>query len=137
MSENEHPAWKELRLLQDSSMKIWQMYLTWFAWFFGINVLAISWVLTNTTARGELVVSLAILMILFLLLGIGATMKFKSYCTNINLRAHELSKSIGNDRPDVHLIFGGQITRYAVQTHPIGFGLEVLAWLYVAYKFGK
>ena len=136
MPENEHPAWKELRILQDSSMKIWQLYLTWFAWFFGMNVVALSWVLTNDKAHGNLVISLAVLMVLFLVLGIGATLAFRTYYLATLTRADAVGLLMGQDCPDIRLIFGGAIARYSILTHPVGFALEICAWLYVAYIFG-
>jgi hypothetical protein len=36
----------EFKMLQDSLFKVWQMYISWFTWYFGINFFASAWILT-------------------------------------------------------------------------------------------
>jgi hypothetical protein len=34
----------EFKMLQDSLFKVWQMYISWFTWYFGINFFALAWI---------------------------------------------------------------------------------------------
>ena len=36
----------EFELIQDSYLRVWQIFMSWFTWFVNINLIALGWLLT-------------------------------------------------------------------------------------------
>ena len=47
MSENQEAVWKAIALLNEGVYKIWGLYITWYTWFFGSNLIVLSWIFLN------------------------------------------------------------------------------------------
>ena len=88
----------EIKLLQDTWIKVWQMYMTWFTWHFGINVAALGWALTSKDYRPQATIG-ALFMVLFASLTILVAMKKMrgfhmttiARATALDLKLHEAS----------------------------------------------
>ena len=81
--------WEEFKIVQDVYVKMWQMYLNWFTWFYGVNLLAMSWVFTSEKMNKALVAGLALLMIFCLIMGVLLSFIMYSYS--------ESARKIGRD----------------------------------------
>jgi len=82
----------ELSRLRDSSGEAWRSYLTWFTWFFTVQVAVIGWVVTKdpkSSPPADIAIMAAI-FITFNLLGIIAGMRQLSYCASQRRRAAQV-----------------------------------------------
>jgi hypothetical protein len=61
-------ATDELKLIQDTYMRVWQNLVVWFTWFININVLALGWIVSAQNAL-HLVKPFAVVMVLLCILG--------------------------------------------------------------------
>jgi len=80
--------WDEVKLLQDTYMKMWAMFMSWFTWFYNINLLALSWVLTSNShdLRSQLVIPFVMLMEFCIAGGAIATVTMFVYRANVERR---------------------------------------------------
>jgi hypothetical protein len=129
-------AWDELKILHDSSMKIWQMYLTWFTWSLGANLLAMSYIVTREKVNADLVVGLGLIMIATLGLAIAGGLKMKLHYAAIDDRARALAPALGTDAYAVSLIFGSGIARYVCRAIPLTFLFVMIGWMAMVWKYG-
>src|SRR5947209_20268404 len=61
--------WDEIKVLQDTCLKVWNLYINWFTWSLGANLLAISWIATSKTKPNSVFVGgLALVMMFSLIL---------------------------------------------------------------------
>ncbi len=131
----EQRAFEELRLLQDSSLRVWQMYMNWFTWFVGASLLALSWVLTSQKPIENLVVALASLMSFNSVLGIGAVFFMSAYHNEIHRRGEVLAEAIVTQPPDIGAVLGDTIKRYARWATAATLAALLIVWVYVGYHF--
>ena len=63
----------EIKLLQDSFLRTWAIYITWYTWFFG-TVVAYTLLLTqdHTKIQRHLLIAFVIFMELFMVMGFFA-----------------------------------------------------------------
>ena len=47
---NQDSIWKAIVLLNEGVYKIWGLYITWYTWFFGSNLIVLSWIFVNKQA---------------------------------------------------------------------------------------
>lgn len=81
----------ELEAIRDSLLKIWAIYMTWYTWFFGANLLVIGWLFTADhppTAERTMLLSLA--WIVFNTTGLISSLKMRSYTTAASRHAAQL-----------------------------------------------
>lgn len=135
MSDSEL-ARDELRNLHAAALEIWRLYLTWFGWFFNLNLIALGWILVNETARGRPIIGLSVLMIFSLLIGIGSGLKMRVYFTRACCRAESLKARIGEGGPDIGLLFGSPLATYVLIANPAALASAIAAWMYVGFVFG-
>lgn len=122
--------WDELKLVQDTYMRTWQIYISWFTWFANINILALGWVLISVQARPELTRPFVWCMWFFIFGGVIATASTIIYSAS----SRALCRKLAGDRVDtVSGILPSNVTLLAGVT--IFLCLVVLAalWGYVAY----
>ena len=80
----------ELTRLRDSSGGAWHSYLTWFTWFFTIQVAVMGWVITKDSPKsshGDNIDVMGAMFITFNLLGVIAAMRQLAYCSLQKRRA--------------------------------------------------
>jgi hypothetical protein len=92
----EYTTWDELCVLQSTLASQWQAYVTWYTWFFGINLLALSWIFSNQTRAGWGIFSLSALMVFCNFIGIGAAVTMRAYHHLIWKRATLLARENPN-----------------------------------------
>lgn len=118
---------EELKLLEDSWIRVTQTYMNWFSWHFGIHVAAFAaFFATVSTLRVEIFPA-AIFMIALDSLGIGAGIAMFRYDGFVRGRVAQIS----ND-PDVTGLFcGGAVGRYARGATLATNVIVLCAWIFL------
>lgn len=120
-------AWREFCLLQISWITIWQSYMRWFSWHFGIHVFALGYVIATTAFR-QYTLAAAVFMGGFGLLGTIAAVCMAAYDHGVRRRANVLrDESLGNS-----YIFGRAILNFAPWATVVSNLFILAAWTYVA-----
>jgi hypothetical protein len=141
MTEQRAPedrAWDEIRLLQDTTMRVWQMYMNYFTWFYGINVFALSLVLTSEKVlkeegtRKTFGVIMTGTICVSIVLAVVAACFFVDYYMRVRARAVVLEAGTASGARDVQAILGWRIGRLAMISIPIAFASIFVPWLYLA-----
>ncbi len=128
-------AWDELKLLQDTFMKIWNMYVSWFTWSLGANLLAISWIISSKSEpRPELIMGLGVVMTLALALSIIGCFWARKFFDDMEARGKSLMAQA--EGVSVHLIFGGALSRSVSWLIPATLLIVLIAWVLVVIKYG-
>ena|SRR5438270_10817016 len=137
--------WDEIKVLQDTCLKVWNLYINWFTWSLGANLLAISWIATSKTKPNSVFVGgLGLVMMFSLILCVVGSVfvgrYFKAVAAQATMLANEANADpLGEVRIDddsVSLIFGSNITNYVPLA--ISFTLAAVAagWLAIIIYFG-
>lgn len=127
-------SWDEICLLQEAWAKLWQMYMTWFAWHFGTHVIALGGVFSVASVRAH-TTPIAIFMLPFALFAIIAALRMCEFDREAKRRAAELEQpsSSGLTIADTRLLLGGPISDFArigtLMTNILVFG----GWTYVLF----
>src|SRR5205807_9747528 len=119
MADKNSEEWMELQLLQDSTMRIWQIYISWFTWSLGLNLLSLGLIVSKEIVRKEVLGGIAIIMIFSLILSIAASFVQHTHYLETLKRARQLARGIGGDNKGVELILGGRVGRYTSIAIPI------------------
>lgn len=135
MSESKYSRWAELCILQNSTIKIWQIYMTWFAWFIGANLFALSWIFTSKEMKQGALFVLAIAMIFVDLLAIVAA-AFMAITHN-RAQKHADTLKVGTNKPNVEMLFAKPLAFLAASGTAAAIFAGGLMWAYVAANFGK
>jgi len=121
------PAWEEFCLLQNSWLTIWQSYMRWFSWHFGIHIGALAVVLVSVSLRTHAVYAAAF-MAIFGLLGLIAAVCMWIYDASVRNRADILMSNLEGRQA----ILGGAILKFARLGTVTTNLLLISAWGYVA-----
>lgn len=127
---------EEAKILQTGYLKIYEIYFHWFTWFFGVDILSMSWVLTSEKPLHG--TAFRIVMTLWLLctgLGLGASWLLHQYTAETTKRFTALVSGklrVGSAPTDLGL----RITRYACKATAAALALTFPAWLLLLYNFG-
>ena len=129
-------AWEEFRLLQDLSFKIMSLYLTWFIWALGLNLLVVA----ALFARGnepmpDLVTGMGCLMIFGQGVAIGGGIQQVGYYHRILKRAGQLTP-FAKGSPATDLVFGRPIALYVCSAVPLIYFLILLCWVLLIRRYG-
>jgi hypothetical protein len=123
--DEENRAWEELKLLQNSFIKIWQSYMVWFSWHFFVHLTAIGAVLTVPALQEHALLASAF-MGFFGLLGAGAAVQMASYDYAARRRFAELET-----RPASTALLASPILGYARWACLITKAMLVVAWIVI------
>lgn len=70
----------QLRHMQESSLKIWDLYVHWYTWFVGVSLLTLGWFVTNLNkVDRELGIATSGFMVLASMLGAAGAMVVHRY----------------------------------------------------------
>ena len=117
-------------------MKIWNMYINWFTWSLGANLLAISWIITSDDIRPELITGLGLIMMFALGISIVGSIKAQAYFAAVERKGAVLLKNMGGETSDAELIFGALLSRYVGWSLPATLAAILLGWGLVVIKYG-
>jgi hypothetical protein len=124
----------ELKLLQDSYFRTWTIYVNWYTWFFGWNILAFSWIMTSKDLKLEYIPIFVAFMEVLLLCGMGT-----AYCMlKFNAVAYKRGQELLSERKDAGAaangIFAIPITKFATGLIVACFCAGVVLWLYIYFR---
>jgi hypothetical protein len=125
----EYTTWDELCVLQSTLASQWQAYVTWYTWFFGINLLALSWIFSNQTRAGWGIFSLSALMVFCNFIGIGAAVTMRAYHHLIWKRATLLARE--NPNVDVRILLGDFLANFTAAGTAATLLGTTAAWMFI------
>jgi hypothetical protein len=122
---------QEVVVFADTHMKVWTIYTNWLTWFFGANVLAISWIVTAPTLRSEFVKPLIIVLELAMTSGIFATIVLYFYSRGLRRRAVVLLGESSIKDGTIGGLFATSFTNYGCGGLIFIYLSAAIMWLYV------
>ena len=85
----------ELRRLRDGLFDAWKVYMSWYTWFFGANLIVLGWIFTQSPEpEPKNMKILAASWALFNLTGFIASLRVRSYTLWAKDRAEELCEKL-------------------------------------------
>jgi hypothetical protein len=125
---------QEVSILVDTHMKVWAIYVNWFTWFFGMNLLALSWIVTSPSPRKDFILPLVLVLELCIAAAIGGTAVFYLYCRRSRERVKQLLADASTQQT-IDGFFVGQLADYSCAGMiVIFFGVGAM-WCYVYMHF--
>lgn len=124
-----------LKLLQDTYLKVWAIYITWFNWFFGANLLAFSWILTSgpDKLKQQYLPSFVFFLLALVVIGIGVCIGMDLYGRAVRKKALELMMAEPRESEAINLIFGTPVAGLAPYTSIACHVTAGIVWLYVLF----
>lgn len=126
--------WDEIKLSADNYTKIWSIYLTWFNWFFGINVGAMAYIAaTKDNVKNTLVYPLCGFMLGCVIIGIITACLMVIYSNSVTRHAVFIAEKIFQDtnhRADAKVVTASPMTNIVSWLI-----LITLVWTFVAWGF--
>lgn len=127
---------EEAKIIQKGYLKIWQVFMYWFTWFFGADLLAMSWVVTARNFHGWPGSVLAAVWIVCAILGIVVCILMGIYTKRTSERFEALAE---RSRPlanrEVSLMLGNIVTSYAWIASALALVLTIPAWIILLVTF--
>jgi hypothetical protein len=137
--------WDEIKVLQDTCLKVWNLYINWFTWSLGANLLAISWIATSKTKPNSVFVGgLGLVMMFSLILCVVGSVFVGRYFKAVAAQATMLANDANTDPTgqarinddSVRLIFGSNITHYVPLAITCTLAAVAAGWLAIIIYFG-
>jgi hypothetical protein len=137
--------WDEIKVLQDTCLKVWNLYINWFTWSLGANLLAISWIATSKTKPNSVFVGgLGLVMMFSLILCVVGSVfvgrYFKAVAAQASMLANVANADAAGqatiDEESVKLIFGSDITNYVPLAITSTLAAVAAGWLAIIIYFG-
>lgn len=132
----------ELKRLRDGAFEAWKIYISWYTWFFGGNLLVLGWVLTRKAGVAE-TVNVAVLAaagIVFNLSAIVATLRLQSFTREVARRAAAICEQINAAVRDMGVTaemtsgFAGRFGNWGAGANAVMLFGNVAVWLYVLLR---
>ncbi len=129
---------EDAKLIQTGFMKVWEIFMHFFTWFFGASLLTMSWVVTGTHVHGGPLVALGLTWLAGAVLGMLACYLVGKYTRLTQARLRELFESHNRLRDSsVSLVTGFIVTNYAWKATGIALAMTVPAWIFLMCFFFK
>lgn len=134
--ESKSDAWDEIKICVDTYTKSWNMIVTWFNWFFGINVAAMAYIVVSEKGiEKHLALPCCIFMSVCVCIGIYVSARMVSYCKICKERVVSISKKIMEEK-DYYLDGNTLIAEpvFGLASKLIVFSLvwTLVGWCYIA-----
>jgi hypothetical protein len=127
---------EEAKMIQAGFLKIWEIFFHWFTWFFGANLLTMSWVVTGTHVHGAPLAALGLTWIACTVLGLIACYQVGEYTRRTDRRMSALVVDPNQLRDrSVSLMIALNVTRYASKATVAALAITIPAWLFLMYYF--
>jgi len=129
----------EIKRIQTGIFEAWKLYMTWYTWFFGANLLALGWLYTQASSVGGPKRSMAILaaaFMIFNLSGVISSIRIRSYTMKATAKAKELSCVLQKSNPtvvglDSNLGFPSDLGRHGATVNAVSLFISLGLWLYL------
>jgi hypothetical protein len=132
---DEDRYWSEFKMLQDTLFRTWQMYISWFTWYFGINFGALAWILTAEKLKNEWIIPVCTIMTLENLIALGPASIVYFYTLSIRNRGGEISTALSHPpvTPDaMNRILGKNIMDVTAWAIVVGLIILSVGWVWIA-----
>ncbi len=131
----------ELQRIQNGVFDSWKIYMSWYTWFFGANLLVLGWIFTkNIGAKfNEAIVIFSAAWIFFNILGIISALRLQSYsqfaANEAQSLAHRMADISGYSK-EVHknLGFPLDLAKVGGYANAAALLVNVGLWLYLLIK---
>ncbi|RXH14857.1 hypothetical protein [Bradyrhizobium guangzhouense] len=129
---------EEAKLIQRGYLKIWEMFVHWFTWFFGADLLSMSWVLTSRTIHGRPLFAIAATWVACTCIGIVLCLKMRSFTNTAMKRLEALAADPSKlgDR-SISLMLGYLVMSYAWKGAVGALIVTIPAWLVILLTFWR
>ena len=134
----------ELQRIQSGVFDAWRIYMTWYTWFFGANLIVLGWIFTKP---GEPVQSfdftvLALAWIVFNATGIVSTLRLRTFTMKSSANAFELVTEIaigaGYDADEEKLTSNlgipSELGNVGALANAFALSINIALWLYLAFN---
>lgn len=124
---------ENVKSLRDSHLKLWNMYITWYMWHFGIHVVAIGGFFSIDLLRENWCV-ISSIMLFIAILGVGTS----AFMIAFHYIVLATGARLGDAGKDIDLLFGGFLGTYAGWA-TLGTGLVICGgwgWILFVFKSG-
>jgi hypothetical protein len=123
---------EDAKLIQAGFLKNWDMFIHWFTWFFGANLLTMSWVVTGTHIHGGPLIALSLTWIVCTLIGMYLCRLMGKYTQSTNELLKELFTSPNQLRDSsVSLVTGFMLTNYAWKGAMSALAITIPSWIFL------
>ena len=131
----------ELKRLQIGVTETWKIYMAWYTWFFGANLIVLGWIFTQPITSSAVrdpksVAMLAISWIFFNGLGIANSLRVRKYTMDVSQQTQKLSRSITESSPvdlelDSNLGFPNNLGSFGALANAASLFVNTCLWLYL------
>jgi hypothetical protein len=128
----------ELKRLQLGLFETWRLYMSWYTWFFGANLIVLGWMLTRNDNAidgiGAIILSSA--WIIFNTTGFISTLRLRLHSITVTQKAESLSAILANVMPDCdslksNLGFPNDVGNIGLIANAISLLINILMWSYL------
>lgn len=141
LSESEVKSrWEEIRLVQETCIKIWQTYFQYYVWFFGANLISVGWVLTSKEPlKGQPVIMLSLVWIAVSIIVSPAPLIIGRYSKSAREQCLGLISEMDQTRlyERINVIFPKDLINYLPWANFISYWIAVIGWIFVAVTWGN
>jgi hypothetical protein len=130
----------ELKRLREAAFESWKIYMTWYTWFFGANLIVLGWLLAKP--YGEVDpwngVVLAAVWVIFNGAGVVSTLRLRAFTQHVAARAGALSERLMEEARSQGLLvdlssgFAGEFGRWGAGANAFSLAVNVLIWVFLA-----
>ena len=131
----------ELKRIQTGVFDAWRIYMTWYTWFFGANLVVLGWIFTRETAPLESrnVAILAVAWIAFNITGVISTWRLRSFTMQATTQAAKLGAALATLVPesrnlDSNLGFPSDLGNAGALANALSLAINICLWSYLFIK---
>jgi hypothetical protein len=131
----------ELKRIQVAVFEAWKIYMTWYTWFFGANLLVLGWIFTRGTnpIKPRDIVLLAGAWIIFNIFGIVSSMRLRAFTLKAKDQGATLSRRLAESTESKSMLvsdlgFPSELGRFGALANAISLGINCVLWLYLLLR---
>jgi hypothetical protein len=128
----------ELKRIQTAVFDAWRIYMTWYTWFFGANLVVLGWIFTRETTPlgGRKVAILAVAWIAFNITGVISTWRLRSFTMRATTQAAKLSALLATLVPEgrelnSNLGFPSDLGNAGALANAFSLAINISLWSYL------
>lgn len=134
----------ELQRIQKGVFESWRIYMSWYTWFFGANLIVLGWIFTKEV-KADLAAAITVFSaawIIFNIMGIVSAIRLQSYTRVAAKEAlhltHRLAELAGSSKEQhKNLGFPLDLARVAGFANAAALLVVVVLWLYLLSTYAR
>jgi hypothetical protein len=129
----------ELSRTADGLYKVWRIYMMWYTWFFGANLLAMTWVFTRGSDTGDAPWLLCAAWLFFNLLAIAVACGILYHTSTAGARANSILRTLSETsrstaQLEVSFAFPVGVAKLCASLTAVSLVGNVVLWTYLIYS---